>query len=118
MEYRVKWEIDIEADTPEEAARAALDKIMYCEEGICHIFVVRDKAGIRHKVDFGEEHVREGEPPVTALPPLPENHHDELVAMLETSVKRMREVAAPIGPLHAFWDDIFDAEILIQKVQL
>lgn len=41
MEYRVKWEIDIDADSPQEAARAAL-KIQRDPSSIATVFDVRD----------------------------------------------------------------------------
>lgn len=41
MEFKVKWEIDVEAQTHEEAARSALD-IMRDPESLATVFWVRE----------------------------------------------------------------------------
>ena len=52
MLYRVTWEIDIEAESFEEAARQALD-IQRDRESIATCFVVRDSDENRCDVDLG-----------------------------------------------------------------
>jgi len=54
MLYRVVWEIDIDAESFEEAARKALD-IQRDPESIATCFVVTDDHGNRRDVDLSEE---------------------------------------------------------------
>jgi hypothetical protein len=42
--YRVQWEIDVDADTPEDAARQAFE-MMRDPESIATVFSVRDAQG-------------------------------------------------------------------------
>ena len=56
MEYRVTWTIDLDADTPEEAARKALE-IQRDPESIATCFIVTDAHGNRCDVDLGEENL-------------------------------------------------------------
>jgi len=51
MEYRVRWEIDISAESPEEAAVEALDCIT---SGDAKYFEVIDKDGNKIGIDLGE----------------------------------------------------------------
>lgn len=55
-QYRVKWEMDIEADTPEEAARAARD-YQLDPEAIVGVFVVYEVA---HDINGRGERSRPG----------------------------------------------------------
>jgi hypothetical protein len=41
-EYRIKWEIDLDADTPRKAAELAMNYLQTGKE--CHVFIVRDNA--------------------------------------------------------------------------
>ena len=52
MLYRVTWEIDIEAESDEAAARQALE-IQRDRDSIATCFVVRDSGGNRCDVDLG-----------------------------------------------------------------
>ncbi|GMW03625.1 MAG: hypothetical protein AMXMBFR84_47590 [Candidatus Hydrogenedentota bacterium] len=52
MEYRVTWNIDLDADSPEEAASQALAIHRNTESWATH-FEVRDKSGRVHEVDLG-----------------------------------------------------------------
>jgi len=54
MLYRVAWEIDIDAESFEDAARKALD-IQRDPESIATCFVITDDHGNRGDVDLGEE---------------------------------------------------------------
>ena len=54
MEYHVVWMIDIEAETPEEAAREAL-AIQRDPASIATYFTVRDKNGYSVGVDLQKE---------------------------------------------------------------
>ena len=54
MLYRVTWEIDIDAESDEEAARQALE-IQRDRESIATCFVVWDPDGDHRVVDLGEE---------------------------------------------------------------
>ena len=56
MEYRVTWTIDLEADSPEDAARKAL-RIQRDPNPIATCFVVIDPQGNNHDVDLDEEAV-------------------------------------------------------------
>ena len=51
MEYHVMWEIDIEADTPEEAARIALD-IQRNPESTATVFTVTDEEDEMTNIDL------------------------------------------------------------------
>lgn len=51
---RVRWEIDIDADSPVEAARAALT-IQRRTESIATVFVVTDHNGHETTVDLQDE---------------------------------------------------------------
>lgn len=51
-EFRVVWEIDIEADSPQQAAKEALD-LQRDKDCICNHFTVIDKDGKRTAVDLG-----------------------------------------------------------------
>ena len=50
MEYHVMWEIDIKADSPEEAARIALD-IQRNPESAATVFTVTDEEDEMMKID-------------------------------------------------------------------
>lgn len=52
-EYRVEWAVDIEADTPEEAARQAL-AIQRDPESTATFFTVTDDSGAQKAVDLAE----------------------------------------------------------------
>ncbi len=52
MEYRVIWTIDIDADSPEDAARRALEIHRRSDSWATH-FEVRDPKGRVHEVDLG-----------------------------------------------------------------
>jgi hypothetical protein len=54
--HRVLWEIDIDADTPVEAARKAL-AIHRDPESIATVFDVIDKRGKRVRVDLSKQEV-------------------------------------------------------------
>jgi len=54
MLYRVVWEIDIDAESFEDAARKALD-IQRDPESIATCFVITDDHGNRLDVDLSEE---------------------------------------------------------------
>ena len=54
MLYRVTWEIDIEAESDEEAARRALE-IQRDRESIATCFVVWDPGGDHRVVDLRDE---------------------------------------------------------------
>jgi hypothetical protein len=51
MQYVVTWDIDIEADSPEEAAQAA-EAIQRDPDSTAKVFAVRDTAGNVITVDF------------------------------------------------------------------
>lgn len=53
QEYRVVWEIDIPATSPEEAARQART-YQRDEKAIVGVFEVYDQEGKAHKVDLDE----------------------------------------------------------------
>lgn len=53
MEYRVIWEIDLDADSPEDAARKAME-IQRDPASIATCFVVRDLEGKQCKVDLAK----------------------------------------------------------------
>ena len=50
MDYHVMWEIDIEADSQEEAARIALD-IQRNPESAASVFTVTDEEGEMMNID-------------------------------------------------------------------
>ena len=54
MLYRVAWEIDIDAESFEDAARKALE-IQRDPGSIATCFVITDEHGNRRDVDLGEE---------------------------------------------------------------
>ena len=51
MQYKVSWEIDIDAESPEEAAQKAL-AIQRDPESIATCFTVTDECGNREEVDL------------------------------------------------------------------
>ena len=51
MEYKVTWTIDVEADSPEEAARAALEMQRRSDSWATH-FEVQDSRGYVREVDL------------------------------------------------------------------
>jgi hypothetical protein len=53
MSYRVRWEIDIDADTPQEAAQKAL-AIQRDPQSIANVFDVFDESGQVERVDIQE----------------------------------------------------------------
>ena len=53
MNYRVVWEIDIEANSPEEAARQALE-IQRDPGSTAHVFDTWDEGGNHKPVDLSE----------------------------------------------------------------
>ena len=52
MEYRVTWTIDLDADSPEDAARKALE-IQKAPDSWATHFEVRDPQNHTHEVDLG-----------------------------------------------------------------
>lgn len=54
MNYRVIWEIDIEADTPRGAATEAWSHLR-AEHTTATVFEVRDEAGENTQVDLGDQ---------------------------------------------------------------
>ena len=54
--YRISWEIDIDADTPVEAARKAL-AVQRDPESIATVFDVTDERGKRVRVDLSKQEV-------------------------------------------------------------
>lgn len=40
-----------------------------------------------------------------------------VIDCLKESVSNMRRIAGPVGPLHGFWDTIFEAEQLIEELE-
>ncbi|MBE0558607.1 MAG: hypothetical protein IH628_15380 [Proteobacteria bacterium] len=54
MEYKVVWEIDLNAESPEDAARQALE-IQRDPESIATCFIVTDEKGNRHDVDLANK---------------------------------------------------------------
>lgn len=52
MEYRVVWTINLDADSPEDAARKALEIHRDLDSLATH-FEVRDAQGRIHEVDLG-----------------------------------------------------------------
>jgi spore germination protein YaaH len=52
MEYTVSWTIELDADTPEDAARQALEIHRDPDSWATH-FVVVDTTGRTHEVDLG-----------------------------------------------------------------
>ena len=55
FQYHVVWSIDIEADTPEAAAQAAL-AIQRDPASIATCFAVLDDVGEVHHIDLNPEH--------------------------------------------------------------
>lgn len=53
MKYFISWEIDIDADTPEAAAREAL-RIQRDPDSIATVFDVFDEDGVDNRVDLEE----------------------------------------------------------------
>lgn len=51
MEYLVTWEMEIEADSPEDAARKALE-VHRRPDSIATVFKVYDDKGIDHIIDL------------------------------------------------------------------
>jgi hypothetical protein len=60
-EYVVSWEINLDADTPHEAAEKAL-AIHRDPTSIAYVFTVVDGDGTEHHVDLAVEDVEEDEP--------------------------------------------------------
>jgi hypothetical protein len=54
MNYRVSWEIDIDADSPREAAERALE-IQRRPDSIATVFTVRDETGESIEADLDED---------------------------------------------------------------
>ena len=54
MNYRVSWKIDIDAESPREAAEMALE-IHRRPDSIATVFTVRDETGESIEVDLGED---------------------------------------------------------------
>lgn len=52
QEYTVKWEIQLSADTPQEAAQIAQDWIR--DKYGAHMFSTKDENGVCHTVDLDE----------------------------------------------------------------
>ncbi|OPY01541.1 MAG: hypothetical protein A4E61_01596 [Syntrophorhabdus sp. PtaB.Bin184] len=59
--YRVVWEIDLYAETPEEAAKEAV-RIQQKPDSIAHVFTVIDRKGEAVNVDLNEGKAQEVEP--------------------------------------------------------
>jgi len=53
MEYRVIWSIDVDADSPEDAAQKALES-QRDPASIATCFVIRDSEGKQCEVDLGK----------------------------------------------------------------
>jgi len=63
MNYRVSWEIDIDADSPREAAERALE-IQRRPDSTATVFTVRDETGESIEVDLGEgSYATDDDPP-------------------------------------------------------
>jgi hypothetical protein len=54
MSYRVSWEIDLDADSPREAAERALE-IHRQPDSIATVFTVADETGNSIQVDLEED---------------------------------------------------------------
>lgn len=54
MQYKVVWEIELDADTPVDAAQQAMD-IQRDPASIATCFIIMDKQGNRHDVDLAED---------------------------------------------------------------
>lgn len=52
--HRVVWEIDIYAETPEEAANAAWES-MGSSDSFANYFEVYDQDGVKHCIDLNEK---------------------------------------------------------------
>lgn len=53
MEYLIVWEIELDAGSPEEAARLAL-KIIRDKASMAHVFKVYDESGEEHSIDLDQ----------------------------------------------------------------
>ena len=71
MEYKVTWTIDVEADSPEEAARAALEMQRRSDSWATH-FEVQDSQGYAHEVDLGSPDESSNRKTVHVLVPMEE----------------------------------------------
>ena len=56
--YRVVWEIDLYAETPEDVAKMAVE-IQQKPDSIAHVFTVIDRKGQTVNVDLDEEKTEE-----------------------------------------------------------
>jgi len=54
MQYRVVWEIDLDAESVEDAARQALE-IQRDPASIATCFIVTDEIGTRQEIDLGDK---------------------------------------------------------------
>ena len=54
MQYRVVWEIDLDAESVEDAARQALE-IQRDPASIAMCFIVTDETGTRQEIDLGDK---------------------------------------------------------------
>ena len=71
MEYNVTWTIDVDADSPEEAARAALEMQRRSDSWATH-FEVQDSQGYVHEVDLGSPDESSNRQTVHVLVPMEE----------------------------------------------
>lgn len=54
MTYKVKWEIELDADSPQAAAEKALVWIKN-DYAICHTFTTKDQNDLCHSIDLDED---------------------------------------------------------------
>ena len=71
MEYKVTWTIELDADSPEEAARVALEMQRRPDSEATH-FEARDSQGYVHEVDLGMPKESSNRPAVHVLVPMEE----------------------------------------------
>lgn len=64
MKYIVKWEIELDADDPQEAAKTAL-AWLNDNEGGGHIFTTKDENDECHSVDLDEDCIADSVLPLT-----------------------------------------------------
>ena len=54
MQYRIVWEIDLDAESAEDAAHQALE-IQRDPASIVTCFIVTDETGTRQEIDLGDQ---------------------------------------------------------------
>lgn len=60
-EYKVRWEIEVSADSPREAAEEAY-RIHRDSDSIAGVFYVFDRRGKKTKIDLNEPYKSRGKP--------------------------------------------------------